>query len=90
MYIAAIAILSLVLVSALCIICLTFHTVSTYIFFFSKINHIIQIYSGIPRGRVFDGELLYTIFEKLICLHLPTDCFMKISLHFTELSMMCV
>ena len=42
-------------------------------------SYITQIYSGITSGRVLDGELLYTeILE--VNLHLPTDCFMKISL----------
>ena len=43
------------------------------------------MYSGITSGRVLNGELLYTkILEvNLICLHLPTDCFVEISPHST-------
>ena len=35
--------------------------------------------SGITRGRVFNGELYAQRFQKLIYLHLFTDCFMNIS-----------
>ena len=55
-------------------------------FLYNYIN-IIQIYSGITSGRVLDGERLYTkILEVnlLFYLHLPTDCFMDISLQSTE------
>ena len=44
-------------------------------------NYIIQICSGITRGRVFNGELYAQRLQKLICLHLSTDLFMEISLH---------
>ena len=40
---------------------------------------IIQMCSGITRGRVLSGELYAQRFQKLIYLHLFTDCFMKIS-----------
>ena len=49
------------------------------------ILHIIQICSGITRGRVLSGELYVQRLQKLIYLHLPTDCFMKISLQSTGL-----
>ena len=39
----------------------------------------IQLCSAITRGRVLNGELYAQRFEKLIYLHLFTDCFMKIS-----------
>ena len=39
------------------------------------------MYSGIINGRVLDGELLYT--KILEVLHLPTDCFIEISLQST-------
>ena len=42
---------------------------------------IIQICSGITRGRVLNGELYAQRLQKLIYLHLSTDCFMKISVH---------
>ena len=47
---------------------------------------IIQICSEITHGRGLSGELCGEIlqvgrFYKLICLHLPADCFMKISPH---------
>ena len=38
-----------------------------------------QISSGITRGRVLNGELYAHRLQKLIYLHLSTDCFMKIS-----------
>ena len=41
------------------------------------------MYSEITSGRVLNGELLYTKILKLICLHLPTDCFVEISPHST-------
>ena len=41
------------------------------------------MYSGITSGRVLDGELSYTKILEVNCLHLPTDCFIKISLHST-------
>ena len=44
----------------------------------------IQICSGITRGRVLNAELFTQRFKKLIHLHWPTDCFVKISLHSTE------
>ena len=40
----------------------------------------IHMYSGITSGRVLDREFYTQRFYKLICLRLPTDCFMKISL----------
>ena len=43
--------------------------------------HIIQIYSGITRGRVHNGELNTQRLQKLIYLCLSTECFMTISLH---------
>ena len=42
---------------------------------------IIQIYSGITRGGMINGELHTQRLQKLIYLCLSTDCFMKISLH---------
>ena len=41
---------------------------------------IIQVCSGITRGRVLNGELHAQRLQKLIYVHLLTDCFMKISL----------
>ena len=41
---------------------------------------VIQIYSGIIRGRVLNVELYAQKLQKLIYLYLFTDCFMKISL----------
>ena len=41
----------------------------------------IQIWSGITHGRVLNEELSAQRLQKLIYLHLSTDCFMKISLH---------
>ena len=46
-------------------------------------RHIIQIYSGITRGRVLNGELYAQRLHKLIYLCLSTECFMKISFHFS-------
>ena len=46
----------------------------------SKETSIIQICSGITRGRVLNGELHALRLQKLVYLHLSTDCFMKISL----------
>ena len=46
--------------------------------------HIIQICSGITHGRMFNGELYAQRLQKLIYLHLFTDCFMKISLQSLE------
>ena len=42
--------------------------------------YIIQLCSGIPRGRVLNKELYVQRLQKLIYLHLVTDCFMKIFL----------
>ena len=39
----------------------------------------IQFYSGITRGRVLNGELYAQRLQKLIYMHLFTDCFVKIS-----------
>ena len=47
------------------------------------IYNIILICSGITRGRMLNGELYAQRLQKLIYLHLPTDCFMKISLQST-------
>ena len=44
-------------------------------------KHTIQICSEITRGRVLNGELYAQRLQKLIYLHLSTDCFMQISLH---------
>ena len=41
----------------------------------------IQICSGITRGRVLNGELYTQRLQKLMYPCLSTDCFMKISLH---------
>ena len=46
--------------------------------FISIVYHIIQICSGITRGRVLIGERCAQNLHKLI--YLSTDCFMKISL----------
>ena len=43
-------------------------------------KYIIQICSGITRDRVLNGELYSQRLQKLVYLHLFTDCFMKISL----------
>ena len=48
---------------------------------FNTLLSIIQICSGITCGRVFNGELYAQKLQKLIYLHLSSDCFMKISLH---------
>ena len=48
-------------------------------------NSIVQIYSGITSGRVLVWELLYTKLLEVNYLHLPTYCFMKISLQSTGL-----
>ena len=45
---------------------------------------IIQLCSGITHGRVFIAELYAQRLQKLIYLHLLTDCFMKISLPSSE------
>ena len=42
-------------------------------------ERIIQIYSGITRGKVLNGEL-YVQRLQFIYMYLNTDCFMKISL----------
>ena len=49
-----------------------------------NIKHIIQICSGITRGRVLNGELYAQRLQKLIYLYLFTDCFMQISLQSSE------
>ena len=41
--------------------------------------YLIQMCSGITRGRGFNGELYAQRFHKLIYLHLFADCFIKIS-----------
>ena len=43
--------------------------------------HVTQICSGITLGRVLNGDLYAQRLQKLINLHLSTDCFMEISLH---------
>ena len=43
--------------------------------------HLIRIYPGITRGGMLSGELYIQTLQKLICLSLSTDCFMKISLY---------
>ena len=48
---------------------------------FIELLLVIQICSGITRGKVLNGELYAQTLQKLIYLHLPTDCFMKTSLH---------
>ena len=42
------------------------------------------MWSGITHSRVLNGELYAQIFQKLIYLHLFTDCFMKISSQLSE------
>ena len=49
--------------------------------------HIIQIYSGITRGRVLNGELYAQRLQKLIYLYLFTDCFMICSDDWREIFM---
>ena len=44
-------------------------------------RHTIQIYSGITRGRVLNGELYTQRLHKVIYLCLSTKCFMKISFY---------
>ena len=44
-------------------------------------GHMIQICSGITRGRVLNGELYAQILQKLIYLNLSTECFMKIGVY---------
>ena len=44
----------------------------------------IQMCSGIMHGRMLNGERYAQRFQKLIYLHLFTDCFMKISLQSLE------
>ena len=45
-----------------------------------NLNYIIQICSGITRGRVLNGEPYAQRLQKLFYMHWPTDCFMKLSL----------
>ena len=47
------------------------------------IQYITQICSEITHGRVLSGEIYAQRLQKLIYLHLFTDCFMKISLQST-------
>ena len=42
-----------------------------------------QVYSGITRGRVLDGELLYTKILEVNLFAFAYDCFRKISLQST-------
>ena len=48
------------------------------------LNFIIQLCSGIMHGRVLNGELYAHKLQKLIYVHLFTDCVMKISLQSLE------
>ena len=52
-------------------------------FNYEMVNYICQICSGITRGRLLNGELYAQRLQKLIYLHLSTDCFMTISLQLT-------
>ena len=63
------------------------HKIYTFIY-----NNTIYMCSGITSGRVLDGELLYIkILEVIICLHLPTDCVVEISLHSTgRIESLCI
>ena len=47
----------------------------------NEVEHIIQICSGITRGRVLNGELYAQRLQMLLYMHLSTDSFMTISLH---------
>ena len=50
------------------------------------LRHITQIYSGITCARVLNGELYNQRLHKLsviLYLCLSTECFMKISFHFS-------
>ena len=49
-----------------------------------KESHIIQLCSRFTSGRVFNGELNEQRLQKLLYLHLFTDCFMQIALHSSE------
>ena len=61
----------------------TFAVLCTFLDLIRKCIHVlIQIRFGISRGRVLSGELYAKILQKLICLHLFTDCFMKMSLQY--------
>ena len=51
---------------------------------YGRKTDIIQLCSGITHGRLLNGELYAQRFQKLIYLHLCTDCFMKISLQSSE------
>ena len=57
--------------------CLTFTVIR------SK-SYTIPVCSGITRGRVINGELYAKRLQKLIYLHLFTDCFMKIYLQVAD------
>ena len=56
----------------------------SWIFSIKQLKHIIQMCSGITRGRVLNGELHAQRLLKLIYSHLFTDCFMKISRQSSE------
>ena len=45
----------------------------------NKHMHIIHISSGITRGRVLNAELYAQRLQKLIYLHLSTDCRMTVN-----------
>ena len=47
-------------------------------------NYTIQMYTGVARGRLLNGELYAKRFQKLSYLQLFTDYFMKISLKSSE------
>ena len=49
---------------------------------YSKANYVVQICYKITCGRVFNGKIYAQRLQKLIYLHLSTDCF--ISLHQRE------
>ena len=50
-----------------------------------SIRNISQTCSGITRGIMLNGELYAQRLQKLLYLHLFTDCFLKISLAFFSL-----
>ena len=52
-------------------------------------HFIIQVCSGITHGRVLIGKLYAQRLQKLIYLHLFTDCFMKISLQSSQQISLC-
>ena len=54
-------------------------TTNQIVLFIFYAIYIIQNCPVITRGRVLNGNLYAQRLQKLIYLHLPTDCFMKIS-----------